>query len=263
MADLKLAISLDSQQTGLRPDDLLPLLDLAALWRVYSPDLHASQLTRAKDFLGGQDSFDATLALRVSDRLVREVAQWIVRHDNFACAPLLARALPYWKGHEAREVEALREAVYTTIFRKYLAAEDWPLPRQRIRNALFDTQPKLARAEFNNRSESVSFVGYATKQDLIGYQPIGMRLDALRRACRQIDDLPSRSAREMDQVLEFFYDQQKVFSDRSFTVRFFGALLAQIARDSGYDAGWNASLMLSYQPQDGELKRLIIGRAES
>lgn len=263
MADLKLAISMDSQQSGMKPKHLLQLLDLAALWRAYPPASLSAQVSRAQAFLGEQDRFDASIALRVSDRLVRAMAQWITSHDNQACAPLLARSLPYWKGYEAREVEALRESVYTPAFHAYLAAEDWPRQKQRIRNLLVATQPNLASAERENRTETVSFVGYATKHDAIGNRPIGMRIDALRLACKQIVNQPGGSANEMSQILDDFYNQKKVFADRSFTVRFFGALLSQIAIDSGYDAGWNASLTLSYKGGDGKPKVLIIGKAQA
>ena len=261
MSDIKLALSMDSVQTGLRADDLPRLLDLAALWRTFMPERTPAQLAAVIAFLGNEERFDATLALRVSDRLVRAMVQWVVDHDNADFAPLLARSLPYWKGHEAREIEALRETAYTPVFQKYLKAEEWPKPRQRVRNELFANYPKLAAAERNNQNDSLTFVGYATQPDKIGRRPIGMRIDALRRACKQILDLPNRSAMEMKQVLELFYDKQQVFSDRSFTVRFFGALLAQIAVESGYDEGWNASLSLEFIPDGGERQSLIIGKS--
>jgi len=261
MVDLKLAISLDSEQSGQEQRHLLPLLDLAALWRAFPPTSLATQLARTKAFLHQQDRFDSIIALQVSDRLVRTMAAWMAQHSNQECAPLLARALPYWAGYEAREIEALRESVYTPVFQKYLSAEVWPMQEQRVRNLLFATQRKLAIAERANQMGTPSFVGYATKPDEIGHRPIGMRLDALRLACTQIIVSPSRPVSEMDQVLKLFYEQQSVFAERSFTVRFFGALLAQIAIDSGYDAGWNASLTLSFKPAAGERQILIIGKA--
>lgn len=272
MAHLKLSMSLDSIQNSVKPKHLAQLMDLAALWRVFQPAQLQDQLAQATGFLGSTKRFDSTLSLRASDRLVRSLATWISAGDNAACAPLLARSLPYWAGHQAREVEALREEVYTPVFRDYLMGEgDQPHLENMLKRRLESNHPKLATAEKQNLTASVSFLGYATL-GLLGddtklkksweRRPIGTRLDHLRLACAQLITLPSRSASEMDQILGLLYDKQKSFAERSFTTRFFGALLAQIAIDSAYEEGWAASLSLSVG-EGKERRTLVVGRAEA
>lgn len=260
MADLKLSLSLDSIQQ-LDINSLPGLVDLAALWRVFSPSETSSQLARAKVFLQGRKDYNATISLRLSDRLVRDMATWLCKHGNVACAPILARSMPYWEGHAARMNESLREATYAPIFVDYLQAEDGPLLAQRVRNALHDKHPELAQRERSNTVPNLTFVGYVARPDAIGHRPIGMRLDALRRACFQIVDLPTRSADEMAQIMWLFFDQQKVFSQRSFTVRFLGALLAEVAISSGYPSGWQSAVTLSFSA-DGDTRSLVIGNNE-
>jgi hypothetical protein len=255
MAHLKLSMSLDSVQENVKPKHLAQLMDLAALWRVFHPTQLQDQIALATEFLGKNKSFDSTLSLRLSDRLVRAMAAWVSAHDNEACVPLLARSLPYWEGHAAREVEALREEVYAPVFRRYLKGEgDLPHLENMLKSLLGPSYPKLANAEKQNLEASVSFLGYATL-GLLGTstrtgrwerQPISTRLDHLRLACQQLITLPSRSASEMDQILKLLYDKQKSFAERSFTTRYFGALLAQIALDSRYEQGWTASLSLAF-----------------
>jgi len=262
MGDIKFALALESMQQQLERDDLRAFLDLAALWGALPSSEIAVQLKRLLAEIPKGVEVDTLVSLRVSDRLVRATARWLRAHGNADMAPLLARSLPYWQRHEARSTAEVREQVYTPVFQQFLVKEGSLnfKPERLVRNMLAQRYPSLAQAEAKvNAPLHLAFAGNATRPDAIGRRAIGMRLDTLRSAFSQLLQAPELPAMEMNQVLDLIYAQQKSVTERSFTVRFFGALLADVARSSGYADGFVASATVAWKSAEGAPQSVLLG----
>jgi len=265
MGDLKFALGLESTQQALNTSHLPSYLDLAALWGVIPLASIDAQFLRIKSIIPSTSEFNTVISVQISDRLVRAVATWLKTHDNAGCCGLLARSLPFWKHYEGRSNPLVRERTYEPVFRKFLFEEGSLnfYPERLVRNALAQSHPLLSRAEAApNRPQQLAFAGFATQADDIGHHAIGMRLDTMRQALSQLLIAPLHSANEMNQVLDIIYGRQKTFAERSFLVRFFGALLAEVARASGYPDGWVASITFTYDDAAGVSKTLAIAGTE-
>ncbi len=261
MGDIKFALALESLQQQLDRDQLTGFLDLAALWGVLSPSAISQQLPKLLALIPVGVEIDTLVSIRLSDRLVRATSRWLLAHSNHELAALLARSLPYWPRHDARAGQALREQVYSPIFRKFLDVEGSLnfKPERLLRNMLTKHYPTLAETESrSNAPRHLAFVGYATQPDAIGHRAIGIRLDTLRTAFAQLLQAPEHSALDMNQVLDQLYAQQRSITERSFTIRFFGALLAEVARSSGYDEGFVATACLAWKGLDGGRCKLVL-----
>jgi hypothetical protein len=261
MGDLKFALALESMQQQLQREQLRGLLDLAALWGVLPSAAVAAQWPRVMTTIPHGVEVDTLVSLRVSDRLVRATALWLRSHTNNDMAPLLARSLPYWQRHDARATPELREQAYAEVFRQFLIKEGALnfKPERMVRKLLAERYPTLAQAEARpNSPRQLAFVGNPTRPDAIGHRAIGMRLDVLRIAFSQLLQAPELPAGEMDQVLDLIYAQQKSIAERSFTARFFGALLAEVARTSGYADGFVASATFTWKDAQGECGTLLL-----
>lgn len=265
MGDVKFALALESMQQQLECRQLPVFLDLVALWGVLPAAAIPAQLRRVEAQIPKDVEIDTLVSLRVSDRLVRATSTWLGSHTNAELSPLLARSLPYWPRHDARATPDIREQVYSPIFRRFLAEEGSKnhKPERLVRNMLAKRYPTLAQAEARqNAPRHLAFVGYATEPDAIGHRAVGSRLDMLRTAFAQLLQAPEHSALEMNQVLDTLYTHQESIAERSFTIRFFGALLAEIARASGYEDGFVASATFQWKSVAGEGGTLVLARGQ-
>lgn len=265
MGDLKFALALESVQQQLAHEQLRGFLDLAALWGVLSTAAIPQQLRHVQAAIPENVEVDTLVSLRVSDRLVRATSRWLQTHSNAEMAPLLARSLPYWPRHDARTTAELREQVYTPVFRQFLDKEGGInfKPERLVRNLLAERYPRLAQAEARPESQQqLAFAGNPTRLDSNGHPAIRMRLNTLRNAFVQLLQAPELSALEMNQVIDLIYTQQKSIAERSFTVRFFGALLVQVARESGYPEGLVASATFAWKDAEGESRELLLSAAQ-
>jgi hypothetical protein len=261
MRDLTLGLSVAAVQEKVRNDKLPELLDAAAIWGVLpATDLEQS-LAMLRSRLGKDVEPDATLSLSVSDPIVRLFAQYLSEHTNRQLAPVLARALPYWARYEGRTNIAIRERIYTPVFEEFVeyAGGLNYRPELRVRAMLSAEHLKLAVAEARpNRPMNRAFTGYATEKDGIGRNAIGMRLDCLRSAFDDLMREPHAPVTNMDGILNTLYASNRTFAERSFTVRVFGALLAEVARASQRPDDWQAELTFEWEDADGKKSTLSL-----
>lgn len=257
MRDLKFGLSVAAEQQKVRRGKLAELLDVAAIWGVVPATELNGTLQLLRERFGDEIEPDATLTLSVSDSIVRLFAEYLNTRTNRELAPVLARALPYWSRYEGRTNIAIRERIYTPVFEEFVdyAGGLNYRPELRVRMMLFAEHPNLAAAEvLPNRPLNKAFTGYATQKDGNGRNAIGMRLNNLRGAFADLLRKPYAPVTDMNGVLNGLYDANWTFAERSYTVRVFGALLAEVARASQRPDDWQAVLELTWtdaakQPQ--------------
>ena len=98
----------------------------------------------------------------------------------------------------------------------------------------------------------------ATRPDGDREQPIKTRLNILRSAFSQLLQSRAHPAQEMNQVMDQIYTRQESIADRTFTVRFFAALLAESARASGYEDGFVVSATFAWKDAEGKSGKLVL-----